>query len=87
MDAPNAFIGKTTMPTPAELSADLVDSIANERGLDEKRNSLKPTYGWNLTLKSKTRRIVYLGPCVGCSRVPHVLSDRAVAAASASNLL
>jgi len=96
MDAPNAFIGKTTMPTAAELSAvlgettklwaELIDSLAKEQGLDQEWNSFKPKYGWTLLLKLKKRRIVYLGPCVGCFRASFILGDKAVAAARASNL-
>jgi hypothetical protein len=96
MDAPNAFIGKTTMPTAAELSAvlgettklwaELIDSLAKEQGLDQEWNSFKPKYGWSLLLKLKKRRIVYLGPCVGCFRASFILGDKAVAAARASNL-
>jgi len=96
MDSPNAFIGKTTIPSPTELScvldqtaplwAELIDSLAKDQGLDKEWNSLKPKYGWNLILKLKKRRIVYLGPCVGCFRVSFILGDKAVAAARASNL-
>jgi len=96
MDAPNAFIGKTTMPTAAELSAvlgettklwaELIDSLIKEQGLDQEWNSFKPKYGWTLLLKLKKRRIVYLGPCVGCFRASFILGDKAVAAARASNL-
>lgn len=96
MDAPNAFIGKTTMPTAAELSsvlgataliwAELIDSLIKEQGLDQEWNSFKPKYGWSLLLKLKKRRIVYLGPCVGCFRASFILGDKAVAAARASNL-
>ncbi len=97
MDAPNAFIGKTTMPSHAELSAtlgptavlweELKDSLANEQGIkDQEWNSLKPKYGWMLLFKLKKRRIVYLGPCAGCFRVSFLLGDKAVAAARASRL-
>ena len=96
MDAPNAFIGKTTMPTAAELSAvlgettelwaELIDSLVKEQGLDQEWNSFKPKYGWTLLLKLKKRRIVYLVPCAGCFRASFVLGDKAVAAARASNL-
>jgi len=96
MDTPNAFIGKTTMPTAAELSAvlgqttelwaELVDSITKEQELNQEWYSLRPKYGWALLLKLKKRRIVYLGPCAGCFRVSFILGNKAVAAARASNL-
>lgn len=97
MDHPNAFIGKTTEPTPAELAAalgqthslwlQLVESLLKEPGVTETEwNSLKPKYGWSLILKSKKRRIAYLGPCAGMFRVSFVLGDRAVAAAREGGL-
>ena len=56
MDYPNAFIGKSATPTPAELSAtlgptatlwdQLVTSLTTDLGIpDEEWNSLKPKYG------------------------------------------
>ena len=97
MDAPNAFIGKTTAPTPGELSSalgpatalwdQLVDSITKEQpGLYTEWHSLKPKYGWALLLKFKKRRIVYLGPSAGAFSLGFILSDKAVAAARASRL-
>ena len=97
MDHPNAFIGQTTEPTSEELATVLgptftlwnllVDSLLQEPGVTAMEwNSLKPKYGWNLILKCKKRRIVYLGPCAGCFRASFVLGDKAVAAARDSNL-
>jgi hypothetical protein len=97
MEHPNAFIGKTTEPTPAELAAalgptyslwlQLVETLLKEPGVtDAEWNSLKPKYGWALILKSKKRRIVYLGPCDGLFWVSFVLGDRAVAAAQDGGL-
>jgi hypothetical protein len=96
MDNPNAFIGKTTTPTSEDLASvlgptmalwdELVRQLLEEPGVTEMEwNSLKPKYGWNLIIKSKKRRIVYLGPCVGCFRVSFVLGDKAMAAARTSN--
>jgi hypothetical protein len=97
MNTTNAFIGKTASPTTEELSAalgptselwhPLVDALTKEHvSRDQEWNSLKPKYGWNLILKLKKRRIVYLGPCAGCFRASFVLSDKAVAVARASTL-
>jgi hypothetical protein len=97
MDSPNAFIGQANEPTPKELAAvlgdtyalwiQLVDSLLKEPGVtDMEWNSLKPKYGWNLILKSKKRRIVYLGPCAGLFRVSFILGDKAVAATRDSDL-
>jgi len=97
LDIPNAFIGKTSIPSTQELSAalgsslavwnKLIDSLLADPDVTEMEwNSLKPKYGWNLIAKSKKRRIVYLGPCAGCFRVSFVLGDRAMAAARASSL-
>jgi hypothetical protein len=92
LDIPNAFIGKTSIPSTQELSAalgpslalwnDLVDSLLAEPGVTEMEwNSLKPKYGWHLIAKSKKRRIAYFGPCTGCFWVSFILGDRAMAAA------
>ena len=96
MDHPNAFIGQTTEPTTEELATalgstfllwnQLVDSLLHEPGVTEMEwNCLKPKWGWNLILKCKKRRIVYLGPCVGCFRASFILGDKAMAAARESN--
>jgi hypothetical protein len=97
MDKPNAFIGKTTIPSAVELSTalgpttplwhQLVDTLAKEQaGIEQEWHSLKPKYGWTLLLKLKKRRIVYLGPCEGFFRVSLILGDKAVAVARASSL-
>ena len=96
LDIPNAFIGKTSVPSTPELSAalgsslalwnELVNSLLVEPDITEMEwNCLKPKYGWNLIAKAKKRRIVYLGPCNGCFRVSFVLGDKAMAAARAGN--
>jgi hypothetical protein len=97
MDIPNAFIGKTHQPTPAEIAAalgpaaavwnDLVGCFAKELGVsDQEWKSSSPKYGWTLVLSLKKRRIVYLVPCSGCFRAALVLGDRAVAAARVAGL-
>ena len=97
MDLPNAFVGNTHQPTPAELSAalgaasaiwnDLVDWFARELGVtDQEWKSSSPKYGWTLVLSFKKRRIIYLTPCAGCFRASFILGDRAVAAAREAGL-
>ena len=94
---PNAFIGKKTKPTEAELAAalgsakavwdELVAGLASECGADvQEWNSYSPKAGWSLRLKHKKRVIVYLAPCEGCFRVAFVLGDKAVKAARESKL-
>jgi len=96
MDIPNAFIAKTTRPTPEELDAalglafavwnQLVDWIAEQGAADQEWKSYSPKAGWALRLQRKKRNIVYLAPCGGCFRVAYILGDKAVAAARAGNL-
>jgi hypothetical protein len=96
MATPNAFIGKTTLPTPEEVAAalgpatdewkQLVDWLATQGVAEQEWKSSSPKYGWSLRLKLKKRTIVYLGPCDRCFRVAFVLGDRAVAAARQSGL-
>jgi hypothetical protein len=96
METPNAFIGKTTKPTEAEVAAtlgstaalwkQLVDWMAEQGAAIHEWNSYSPKAGWALKLKQKKRTIVYLGPCDGCFRVAFALGNRAVAAARKSDL-
>lgn len=97
MDVPNAFIGKSTQPTPADVSttlgpaaslwADLVDWSSHELGAtNQEWKSSSPKYGWTLILSFKKRRIVYLTPCSGCFCASFILGDRAVAAARQAGL-
>ena len=91
METQNAFIGKTTKPTEAEVAAALSSTAAlwkqlvnwmAEQGVGESEwNSYSPKAGWALKLKQKKRTIVYLAPCAGCFRVAFALGDKAVAAA------
>jgi hypothetical protein len=97
MENLNAFIGKTTRPTPEELAAvlgrtstlwaQLVDALTSELPITEQEwNSYSPKYGWALILKVKKRRIVYLSPFAGCFQASLILGDKAMAAARAGNL-
>jgi len=96
MDIPNAFVGSKTPPSENQLATALGPSSGvwkeliswlDAQGIAGKEwKSGSPKYGWVLRPELKKRRILYLGPCEGCFRVAFVLSDRAVAAARASDL-
>jgi hypothetical protein len=96
METVNAFIGRTTRPTEAEVATalgataalwkQLVDWLAEQGAGESEWNSSGAKYGWALRLKVKKRNIVYLGPCDGCFRVAFALGDKAVAAARKSDL-
>lgn len=96
MDTPNAFIGHSAQPTPAEIASSLgdaaglwkqiVDWVADQGAPEEEWKSISPKYGWSLRMKRKKRTILHLGPCNGCFRVVFILGDRAVAAARKSDL-
>jgi hypothetical protein len=96
MEDPNAFIGRTVIPTESEITAalgstselwkQLVDWFTRQGVSDREWKSISPKYGWAVRLKLKKRTIVYLGPCSGSFRVSFVLGDRAVAAAQQSDL-
>ena len=92
MEVINAFVGRTSPPTPEEVAASLGSSatvwnqfvkwMEREKGItNEEWKSDAPKYGWSLRLKRKDRTIVYLAPCDGCFRVAFVLGDHAIAAA------
>ncbi len=94
---PNAFIGRTTPPTEAEVAAALgaaklpwdaiVVDLARELALPEREwKSYSVKYGWSLRLKRGKRNIVHLAPCRGSFDVLFILGDRAVSAARASRL-
>jgi hypothetical protein len=96
MEIPNAFIGKTTLPTAEEVAEalgpanevwkQLIDWLSEEGVEEQEWKSSSAKYGWSLRLKVKKRTIVYLAPCAGCFRVSFVLGDRAVAAARQGGL-
>lgn len=96
MEFPNAFIGRKTQPTRAEVATklgpaapawkELVDWLAEQGIACKEWKSISPKYGWALRPALKARTILYLGPCEGCFRVSFVLGDKAVAVARASGL-
>jgi hypothetical protein len=97
MDAPNAFVGKSEIPTAADICAALGSSakpwnefvqwIEAKHGVAiQEWKSYSPKFGWSLRLKLKKRNIVYLSPCHNCFRVAFIFGDRAVKAALHSAL-
>jgi hypothetical protein len=94
---PNAFIGKPHPPSDAELTRALGsvkalwDRLLGRLAADyqltvQEWNSYSPKAGWSLRLKSKSRNIIYFGPCEDVFRVALVLGDKAVAAARQGDL-
>lgn len=92
----NAFIGKSTQPTPKELAGklgpttdlwnDVVRDVSRECGITEKEwKSYSAKAGWSVRLKQKKRNIVYLVPCDRCFRVAFILGDKAMMAAKHMN--
>jgi hypothetical protein len=90
MEILNAFAGKTTEPTLAELAAalgqtsalwsELVDSLTIDLGNPQHEwNSYSPKYGWSFIIKVKKRRILYLSPFAGYFQVAFILGDKAMA--------
>jgi hypothetical protein len=93
MEYINAFRGKATQPSEAELTTVLGRSatlwnefirwMADEEGVagQEWKGICVNKYGWSLRLKQKSRNIVYLGPGENCFMASFVLSDKALKAA------
>jgi hypothetical protein len=96
MDNPNAFIGKTEMPTAEEIAAalgktaelwtELIDWLAEQGASGQEWKAYSPKSGWSLRLKVKKRNIIYLSPCSGNFCAGFIFGDKAVAAARQSNL-
>lgn len=91
----NAFIGKKSQPTEAEVAEALGNShklwtqlISDLRPKvpDQEWSSYSPKAGWALKLKKKGRNILYLSPLDGCFRASFVLGDKALQSAKQSDL-
>ena len=93
----NAFIGKVSSPTEAELTDqlgparstwdDLVARLASDCNVVvQEWNSYSAKAGWALRFKVKKRNILYLSPCHGSFGTTLILGDRAVAAVRQSKL-
>jgi hypothetical protein len=98
MEYTNAFIGKATQPTDAEIAVALgpalefwksmIQAIVEAVGItaQEWKGVVVKKYGWSLRLKIKGRTIVYLSPGTGCFMVSFVLGDKALALARAQRV-
>lgn len=98
MDYANAFLGKLTEPSDAEVISTLgpcakiwkefIAWMAAKECVSEQewKGIAVKKYGWSLRLKQKGRNIVYLGPGQSCFMVSFVLSDKALSAAKSERL-
>ncbi len=93
----NAFAGKDTQPSEAELAEvlgpakavwdRLLAELAQECNLTAQEwNSYSRKAGWTLRLKHGDRNTVYLSPGDGCFMASFALGDKAIRAARASQL-
>ncbi len=93
----NAFAGKATQPSEAELAEvlgpakavwdQLLAELARDCNLTAKEwNSYSRKAGWTLRLKHGERNIVYLSPGDGYFMASFALGDKAMRAARASKL-
>ncbi len=93
----NAFIGKKTEPTAAELTAalskknrlwdELLKELATRYELvDHDWNSYSPKAGWALRIRRKDRNILYLSPSHGAFQASIILGDKAIAEARKAGL-
>lgn len=94
---PNAFIGRTTAPSDADLPDVLgrskalwdriVAELAAEHGVaTQEWRSYSPKAGWSLRLQRGSRTVVWLAPRKGSFLVVCILGDKAVAAARQAGL-
>jgi len=96
MEIPNAFIGKKSKPSAADLIKalgpaaaawkELLGCLADGGISSDNWQSISPKYGWSLRPALKARTILYMSPCEGCFRASFALGDKAVAAARKSGL-
>ena len=95
--SPNAFIGKTSKPTDAELGKalgaakpvwdGLIADLAAEHDVPiQEWNCYSPKAGWSLRLKRGKRTIVWMAPCATSFQVVFILGNKAVAAARRGGL-
>jgi Protein of unknown function (DUF3788) len=98
MDFANAFIGRSSQPSEAEVAgalgpaaplwSELIAEVSGDAGslTQEWKAILVHKYGWSLRLKQKSRNIIFMSPCHNCFRVAFTLSDKAVTAAKEARL-
>jgi hypothetical protein len=91
-EAPNAFIGRTSAPSDAELAGALgasmavwealVSGLAARHGVTTREwRSYSPKAGWALRVSRGRRTIVWLSPCDGRFHAGFILGDKALLAA------
>jgi hypothetical protein len=94
---PNAFIGRTEIPTDADLDQvlgaakpvwnGLIAGLAAQHGVSiQEWKCYSTKTGWALRLLRGKRTILWLSPCQGCFRVAFILGDKALLAARHSGL-
>lgn len=94
---PNAFIGRTDVPTDADLDQALgaakpvwdalIADLAAQHGVSgQEWKCYSAKAGWALRLLRGKRTILWLAPCQGCFRVAFILGDKALLAAQHSAL-
>jgi Protein of unknown function (DUF3788) len=98
MDTANAFLGRATAPSDAEIAAalgpaaplwsELIDEVTADAGklTQEWKGIYVDKYGWSLRLRQKGRNIIFMSPCHNCFRVAFALSDKAVTVAKEARL-
>lgn len=95
--APNAFVGKATRPSGADLERALgrskpvwdrlIADLASEHDVAvQEWKSYSVKTGWALRLMRGKRTIVWLAPCEGSFQVAFILGDSALAAARQARL-
>lgn len=95
--APNAFIGRTSPPSDADLESalgrakpvwdQLVANLASEHKVTiQEWRSYSVKTGWALRLMRGKRTIVWLAPSAGFFQTAFIFGDRAVRAARESRL-
>jgi len=94
--SPNAFIGKSSPPSEADLAAalgsakmawdQLLTELSHEYALTPEWHSYSAKAGWALRLKRGDRNIIYLSPNQGRFLASFALGDKAVQAALQSRL-
>ena len=93
----NAFIGRATKPSDADLAKALgtakpawdrlLADLAAQHGVTTQEwKCYSAKAGWSLRLLRGKRTIVWMAPCEGCFRVAFVFGERAVQAARNSGL-
>lgn len=98
MEYTNAFLGKASQPSDAEVAAalgatvelwnGLIHWMADKEGVSQQewKGIVVKKYGWSLRLKKKSRNIIYLSPGDHCFMASFVLSDKALEEAKHAHL-